>query len=87
MVLIEHAEASGFLTNNLALRWGLHLVEDPKQCGLAGAVGTDDPVAVSLVELKADLVKQGLTAKVLADVGGCNHGDAVTEQGRPGEEW
>src|SRR5690606_34758685 len=69
--------------------------DDIEQRGLAGAVGTDDRVRLSFLDLEIDIGEGAQTSEVLLhvgcmkdDVGGClDHGFASSSAGRPDNDW
>ena len=73
LVLLQNGQTLA-LFNGDSAGGGIQLTgEDSQEGGLAGAVGTDDAVAVAGEELEVNVLEQPLTAELHAEVGYCNH--------------
>ena len=47
--------------------------QDSQECGLTGAVGTDDPITISRCKLQVHVLEQRLSAEIQTDIGNCDH--------------
>ena len=73
LILFEETQSLSRGDGNRAAR-GLELArENLQERGLAGAVGTDDSVAVTLREFDVDVFKQSLFPDAIGYVIGCDH--------------
>ena len=77
LILAQNAESAPFRNRYGAVVGGEVPAQDPEQRGLARAVGADEPVPFSRVELERYPGEQGPVAERFRDIGNGDNGGAI----------
>ena len=73
VVLLQNAHPEFFRDGNFSGCGWQNTAQNFQERGFSSTVCTDDPIAVSGVELQIDVLKEGVAAELEADVGYSNH--------------
>jgi hypothetical protein len=87
LVLAQVGHAFVLFLRDVAGRRLQRPAEDLHQRRLAGAVGTDQAVAIALAELGVDVFEEGLGPELLGDIGGDEHGEILRMKVKRTERW
>ncbi len=82
LILAQVSHAFVLILADIAARRFKHTTENLHEGRLAGAVGANQPVAVTVTKLDADILEQGLGPELLGDVGRNQHGQSFASKSR-----